>query len=271
VRRVGVLWLCLGLLASIGASVAAGHGVTVALTPNMFQVPPGALFDLDLTITEAGSPFNGFNAVIGFDPAALTCMPRDPLSLQEGDLMRDACAVRFHRFEQGSATDTIGDFLLCNGVSVTGPGQIYHLQFRASQTPQVTTVRFLAGLHFYNEGTYVTPIHAADAVIGIGLPPAAVEPRVPPGGLRLRISPNPARRATTFSVGAELGGPQRITVADICGRVVWRSDDVCAGGGYRVLTWDGRDAGGKPLPSGIYFVKFGTSGRSVSDRMTWIR
>ncbi len=270
---IGAAALGLSLVLSLGLSVrpASGEGVTVALTPNMVEVPAGALFDLDITVTEAGSAFNGFNAVIGFDPAAVTCVPRDPLSLQEGRLMRDACATRFHRFEQGADSDTIGDFLLCNGVSVTGPGQIYHLQFRASETPQVTRIRFLAGLRFYNDGVYVLPIHAMDAIIGIGVPPADAGMPLPPGGVRASVAPNPARGPVAVTVETDRGGPMRISLVDARGGLVRRLDDAFVLPGIRVVSWDGRDARGRTAPAGIYFVSIEAPGRHLAERIAGIR
>jgi hypothetical protein len=261
----------LGFMLLLAAGMTAAQGIWVALTPNMVQVAPGALFDLDMTITQAGSAFNGFNAVIGFDPAAVTCVPRDPLSEQEGALMRGACPVRFHRFEVGAETDTIGDFLLCNETSITGPGQIYHLQFRASDTPQVTMISFLQGLHFYEDGVYVTPLHASDAVIGIGLPPASADPRGQTGDLQLRIAPNPVRGEATFTVWFDRGGAQSVSLIDIDGRLVRRFVDAPASGGMRIISWDGNDSAGRPLPSGVYFVTFEAAGRSIADRVSFIR
>ena len=126
----------------------AAPGVTVALLPTQ-QVAPGATFDVYIQVTQAGSVFNGFDAVIGYDPAALTFVPG---SNEEGPYMTGACGNTFHVFRAGAGRDTITDVLLCAGVSLPGPGQLYKLRFQASMTPQVTEVRFLPGLQFYNAG-----------------------------------------------------------------------------------------------------------------------
>src|SRR5215467_7812223 len=163
-RRIRVR-LAAALLGAVLLAVPAfvhAQGVYVALTTESQIVDPGAVFDVSLTITQEGLPFNGFDAVIAYDPAALTLLPLSPTSLQEGDLMTGACASRFHLFHQGAGTDTVTDVLLCNGVSVTGPGDIYRLRFRASNTPQVTHIQFLSGLQFYNEGLYVNPVFSTD-------------------------------------------------------------------------------------------------------------
>ena len=143
--RVGILGLALAILFAAGAPVARA-GITVALDPPTQSVAPGAEFDVFVAVTQAGSSFNAFDAVIGFDPAALTLLQLSPLSLQEGALMTAACPSTFHRFTPGADRATIADVLLCEGQSVTGPGQIYRLRFRASNTSQITNVRFLSGL-----------------------------------------------------------------------------------------------------------------------------
>ena len=163
------------------------QGVTVALLPSQ-QVAPGATFDLYIQVTQAGSSFNGFDAVIGYDPAALTFVPG---SNEEGSYMTGACGNTFHVFQAGAATDTITDVLLCNGVSLPGPGRLYHLRFQASMTVQVTEVRFLPGLQFYNAGLYVNPVTSSNVLIGIGMP-VSVEPPGKPSRLLAAAAPNPS-------------------------------------------------------------------------------
>jgi hypothetical protein len=261
---VAVVWML------AGARIAGAQGVHVALTPATSQVAPGDVFDIDLEITQADSPFNGFDVAIGYDPAALTLVPLSPLSLQQGTLLTDVCENTFHRFRQGSGNATVSDLLLCAGVSVAGPGQIYHLRFQASSTPQVTQLSFLPGLQFYNAGLYVNPAYSTDAVVSIGTP-LSVDPPARARTIGLRVAPNPARGGTTFVVEAEHSGLQRIRVVDIRGRLVRRFEDSLATAGRRTVVWDGRDAAGRPLPAGVYLVTFEAGGRSVSSRVSLVR
>jgi hypothetical protein len=254
----------------VSAGVAGAQGVHVALTPAASEVAPGAVFDLDIEIDEAGSAFNGFDAVIGYDPAALTLIPLSPTSLQEGTLMTGACSNQFHRFQQATGTASVSDLLLCAGASITGPGQIYHLRFQASNTPQVTQVTFLPGLQFYNAGLYVNPAYPANAMIGIGTT-LGIDPQPDARKLTLRVAPNPAQGGTAFVVETVRPGPQRIRVVDIRGRLVWRLEDSPATAGARRVSWDGRDAAGRPLPAGVYVVTVESGGRSTSSRVSLVR
>jgi hypothetical protein len=252
-----------GLLLAVGP--AGAQGVTVALTPTTTQVEPGSVFAVDMTVTQAGSPFNAFYAIVGWDPAALT-----PVSNQEGTLMTNACALRFYQFSQGADSDTIADGFLCAGVSVTGPGQIYRFTFRASDTQQVTQVRFLPGLQFYNAGLFVNPVVSTDMTVGIGVP-VGVGPGGAPGKLQLRIAPNPAQGRAVFTIESERAGPQRLSIYDVRGRVVWRLEDSVSTAGRRTVAWDGRDTAGNEVPAGVYLVTLEVAGRSVSSRVSLLR
>ena len=204
-----------------GAAVAGAQGVHVQLAPGTSEVAPGAVFDLDLVLSQAGSSINGFDAVIGFDPAALTFIPLAPISQQQGTLMTGACGNFFHRFTPTTGQLSIADVMLCAGASVTGPGQIYHLRFQASNTPQVTHVQFLPGLQFYNAGLFVNPAFSTDATIGIGVSLDA-GPFTGPSRLALHVAPNPARGRAAFVIELERAGPMRMSVMDVRGRLVRR-------------------------------------------------
>jgi len=252
-----------------GASGATG--VTVALTPSQ-QVTPGATFDLFIEVTKAGDLFNGFDAVIGFDPAALTLVPLSPLSLQEGTYMAGACGNTFHRFRQGAGTDTITDVLMCSGIALPGPGQLYRLRFRASTTPQRTLVRFLPGLRFYNAGVVDTnAIVSTNVPIGIGMPPLADVEISPPPALSLRITPNPSPGALVFTMESARGGPVTLAVLDVQGRLVRRFTGDRSAPGVHTVTWDGRDEAGARLPAGVYLVRLEIAGSVAWGRATLIR
>lgn len=261
-----------GILIAPG-SVRA-QGVMVQFTPLSQRVVPGTLVHIDITLTEAGSPINGFDALVGFDPAALTPVPRSPISDQIGLLMSGACGTHFHRFGEGNETpaDSVTLVLLCAGASVTGPGQLYRLDFLASMTPQVTYVRFLPGLQFYNEGLYVTPVNFTDTIIGIGMdPPTSVDSDALHEALGIKVVPNPSHGETFISVTCDRSGPQRLAVVDLLGRVVWRIDESTASPGLRTIAWDGRDIMGNRVPSGVYFVTLDAPSGSVSKRVLLVR
>jgi hypothetical protein len=255
-------------LALLGPEPARADGVTVALIPTTSSVAPGAEFDVTIQVTQAGASFNGFDAVVGWDPAALTFMPANPLSQQEGASMTGACGSTFHSFHQGASSDTIADVLLCNNTTLNGPAQLYRLHFKASSSVQATSVQFLPGLRFYDAGVYVLPIHATSAVIGIGEPaPTGVGAG---GSLRLALgaAPNPSRGALSFSIACERSGPQQLVVRDVTGRVVRNLGGGWFSAGARIVAWDGRDDRGRTVAAGVYLATLAAGERTVCRRVT---
>ena len=252
---------------------AGAQGVTVALTPQWQIVQAGSGFSLDITVTKAGAKFNAFDAVVAHDPAALNMIPLVPDSLQQGKLMRDACPNTFQYFRHGASTDTIADALLCAGVALTGPGQIYHMQFRALNTEQVTEVVFLRGtMHFYNAGIYVTPVDSSGAEIVISNNPVTVPaPERENGRLGLRVVPNPAVAWTRIGFHIEGGSIGRITVVDPLGRLVRSLDASGSAEGIEWVTWDGRDTAGSRVSAGIYLVTVVAHGVCGSRRVLLLR
>jgi flagellar hook capping protein FlgD/cohesin domain-containing protein len=253
-------------LALTALAPAAWAGVTVALDPATQTVAPGAEFDLVILVTQSGSAFNAFDAVIGFDPAALTPVPRSPLSLQEGALMTGACGSTFHRFTQDTDRLTINESLLCNGQSLTGPGEIYRLRFRASNTPQTTQVSFLSGLEFYNAGLYVTPVSSSDATVTIGNVGVG-DPGASARGLRVRAAPNPAGGSTTLRIESDRAGRQEVLVLDALGRVVRKLESGVFAPGPRAISWNRRSDAGARLGAGLYTVEVRSPGRLARTRL----
>lgn len=270
-RRVGWLrtvfqWTFLAVLGCPAGDVAA-QGVTVALRPTTPVVAPGAEFDVELRVTKAGAVFNGFDAVVTYDPAALTFIPLAPTSLQQGALMTDSCGNTFHRFRAGAGADTISDVLLCHGVSLSGPGTIYRLHFKASTVAQITSLQFTPGtLKFYNAGLFVTPVTSQNAQVGIGVDPTAVDGNPSPPTLSFSAAPNPSRGVVVFTSAPGATGPESLTVRDVQGRVVRRLS-VAAGR----ASWDARRETGEPAPDGIYFATLESSGRATTIRFSLTR
>ncbi len=247
------------LLAACLCTLAAGSAraqITVALTPATQTVPPGTDFDVFVDVSAAGSAFNAFDIVVVYDPAALTLLPTAPTSLQQGCLMTGGCSAAcgntFHRFSAAADSIAVSDILLCNQVSLTGPGHLYKLRFRASVTAQLTALT-VRSVQFYNAGLLVGPVSSTGARVGIGVS-VGVEPR-PAAGMRvLRAEPNPARGRVQFVAQDDRGGVAEAEIVDLQGRVVQHLGAVQLGPLVR-FAWDGRDAHGARVPAGLYLVK----------------
>lgn len=62
----------------------------------------------------------------------------------------------------------------------------------------------------------------------------------------------------------------RVTAHDLAGRIVRTLHDGPAADGAS-LAWDGRDADGRALPAGVYFVRGVAAGQSVTRRVLRVR
>ncbi len=111
---------------------------------------------------------------------------------------------------------------------------------------------------------FVEAAAALDRSTAAGDAPARVS-------LRLGNHPNPFNPRTT--VAFALDAPARIELAvyDLSGaRVALLADGVYPAGDHAV-SWDGRDARGNPLASGIYLARAVTRGAVQTRRMTLVR
>lgn len=260
--------LCTCGLAAL-AAVPAGAAVNVALQPASLNVTPGADFEISIDITQAGSEFNGYTAMVTFDPAALTFVPLSSSSLQQGCLMTGACSAAcgatFHRFTPSGDSLSISNTLLCDQIFLTGPGNLYKLKFHASNTAQSTWVRF-RHTSFLREGVYVTPVATVDAHIVIGTPlDAGPAPAV--AAFAVRAEPNPARGPVVFALESDRAGGVQVEVHDLAGRLVRRFDMEAAAGGVARVRWDGRTAAGERARPGVYLVTARSRGRIARARV----
>jgi hypothetical protein len=244
------------------------------MTPASQVVQPGAGVDIEFTVTVADSMFNGFDANVSFDPAALTLVPAAPSSLQQGCLMTggcsSACGNTFHWLTTATDSMSVTDVLLCAGIAVRGPGQLYKLHFIASNTPQVTQVRFHQ-LRMYNAGLYVPGVEAQNATVAIGVQLGVPGGQTPPNVPRITAAPNPARGSTFIRVESAAGGDEELFVSDVTGRAVRLLQHGAYPPGTRTVSWDGRDDRGRTVQAGVYFVRFRSAGRLYDARLALLK
>jgi hypothetical protein len=105
----------------------------------------------------------------------------------------------------------------------------------------------------------------------IGTSGVAETPAVLVNGLR-RNAPNPFNPATTirYSVGRD-GARVRLAVYDVTGRLVTVLADGAAEAGEHAARWDGRDAHGRPVSSGVYFCRLTVDAWTGSMKMTLLK
>ena len=261
--------LVMAALFAVLPMATAHAAVTTALTTAASTVPSGSTFDVFFDVTAGGSAFNGYDLVVSYDPAVLTLLPATPTTSQQGCLMTGTCSAScgntFHKFTTAGDSAVVSNSLLCNGVSLTGPGRLYKLTFRAANLNTVTTLR-VRRARFFNAGIAVTPVTTANlnvtigAVTGVGDGGPAV--RKP-----LRVEPNPARGRVQFLSDDDLSGLMQMDVLDLQGRVLQRLEPTWLGPRGRFV-WDARDAQGTRLPAGLYLVRVRRGNDVQTQRIT---
>jgi flagellar hook assembly protein FlgD len=91
------------------------------------------------------------------------------------------------------------------------------------------------------------------------------------GRLRVTCAPNPFRPSTT--VAYSLGGRARVSleVYDVLGRRVRTLVDRIEVPGAHQVMWDGTDARGSRLASGVYSVRLEAGGRAAVAKIVLLR
>lgn len=271
--RTSRLWLTAATFASV-LSFATGTthaAVTVAVTPGTATVLPNTFFDVLLEIPTAGSAFNGFSVVLSYNPAVLTFVPSTPLNLQEGCLMNGgcsaACGSTLHDFRAAGDSLVVNDYLFCNLVAISGPGQLYKLRFLTKPAPNTTSISIRRAT-FYNAGVLVTPVNSSNATVtipantGVGDGAAVTH--------SLRVEPNPAHGRLQLVLDEAGSGSAEADILDLQGRLVRSLGTVNAGPRARV-DWDGTDRDGRAAPGGLYLARIVRAGKVQTSRFILLR
>lgn len=79
--------------------------------------------------------------------------------------------------------------------------------------------------------------------------------------------PNPMRSSTQIAYRVPTDSRVRISVFDVSGRVVRTLVDDVASAGAHVVEWNGRDNGGRPVSSGVYYYKMSSESFSATQRV----
>jgi hypothetical protein len=106
----------------------------------------------------------------------------------------------------------------------------------------------------------------------IGGSATAVADRTTPGYSLLASAPNPFNPSTTirFEVPSQ-GGRITLAVYDVNGRLVRSLQDGFVAGGTGTAQWDGRDASGREVASGVYFCRLSAAGVSQTRKLMLLR
>ncbi len=83
--------------------------------------------------------------------------------------------------------------------------------------------------------------------------------------------PNPFNPRTEIRFWLERAGAVTVSVFDVRGHVVCVLVNAPQSAGWNAVQWDGRDAAGRNVPTGVYFARMETEARVASCRMMLVR
>lgn len=119
-------------------------------------------------------------------------------------------------------------------------------------------------------------IFATDGQAGIWIlemdPPLGIEDDVLPSRVVLHpCKPNPFNPQTMLRFDLPASGPVHLRIFDLRGRQVATLIDEEVPAGRHEVIWNGRDASGRGVPSGVYLSRLEAGGRVVHGRMSLVR
>jgi hypothetical protein len=96
--------------------------------------------------------------------------------------------------------------------------------------------------------------------------------RSPAAGLTLSQNhPNPFNPSTTISFSLPKRAKAKLSVYNIEGKIVSTLVDGVIDDGFKKVTWDGKDAGGTAVSSGVYFCRLTAGKRTVTKKMVLLK
>jgi hypothetical protein len=98
----------------------------------------------------------------------------------------------------------------------------------------------------------------------MGAPPSVA-------GLQLAAAPNPFNPATQLDFALARAGRARLTIHAADGRLLASLVDADLPAGPHAFVWDGRDAAGRPVPSGFYLARLASEGSVVSRKLMLVK
>ena len=260
-----MLALLLALGAVTGLPSVARAGIHVSLDPSSATVQPGDTLIVKLSVFQAESQFNGFDAYVGFDPARLAFVSVTPDN-QIGSVLTGVCNNFFHQFLAHSNFVEIHLSMLCPSTFATGPGEIYELRFRALPTTGSTTLVWQTGTEFYRAGFFVRPVESIPATLLVQ-DLTAVPPSAKWVGASLETPwPNPyqGRGPVTLKFSLPESSQVGFTILDAQGRLVASHAAEELGAGAHSISW-----AGLRLAPGRYLVKMNSGNRTQAAR-SWV-
>jgi hypothetical protein len=226
--------------------------------PITSQVRAGQMVDVPVVLRGAGAHVQGIKTVVGYDPAIL--------SYQSSEVSGTIGSTE-HFFKDLPSTGQVelGLALLGHGASMEGEGPVAILHFRVLRNGPAM-VR-LTGSSVRDTGNREL---LGQAVVRMTRPTEEAV-TLPTQYVLGDARPNPFNPKTVISYDLPQTSQVQLVIYDVAGRVVRTLVDGQRPAGSHGAEWDGRDDGGRPVGSGIYFYAMRAGAWQSQKRLTLLK
>lgn len=255
------------LAAGVGFAGEITGGLEITGGQNAFaqfrldRLQPGTddddTFRLVLSVNQA-QRLKGYGCVLNYDPSKYELV--EAREVEENLLKTSNRSTLFISSNRTRGQVTVGAMKV-DGEAVDGEGELVEFILRSSQDPLPTDFQI-------TEGVLVDLDGGIDAVQVIEI-----------GDLRLRPDtfaldqnmPNPFNPSTTITYQMPESGDVKLVIYNLLGQEVRTVVDESLEAGYHKVVWDGRDAVGRQVASGIYIYRLKAASNIQSRRMMLLK
>jgi len=210
-----------------------------------------------LSVAGNADGFKGVHARVDFDPRAFTLIRA---TVAHG--LSGGSDLFFAGLERDAGDLELNLAALGRDAAIQGDGELIVLLLRPEGASAGTIALRALDVRDVRNQPLLADVTTPHEGVGESLP-ATVSLQ--------RLDPNPARGATTISFALPEALPVEIELLDISGRCLGRILTEEALPGQHSIDWDGRDAAGRRVPAGLYWVRLRAGRVSTSRSLLIVR
>jgi len=212
---------------------------------------------LVLSVKEA-SQLKGYGAVLSYDASKYELLEAREL---DGNLLKTSDQSTLFISSNRTVGEVTVGAMKVDGQSADGEGGLVEFVLKSSQEPLPTDFQI-------TEGVLVDLHGGIDAVQVVEI-----------GDLRLRPDtfaldqnmPNPFNPSTTITYQMPEAGEVKLVVYNLLGQEIRTLVDEALDAGYHKVVWDGTDALGRQVASGIYIYRIKAASNTYARRMMLLK
>jgi hypothetical protein len=219
-----------------------------------FEVVPGSENVMSIVLKNQAVTLKGIHIVVDVEGTEL-------VKVAPGSLLANRSDIFFGTLpsEKGTVDICIAALGTDAPLLAKATGEIARFTVAPGEKPAVVRFKTIDLRNLDNKNTEVVVADKYEA------------PFVPKATALMQNFPNPFNPTTVLTYDMASAGQVTIQVFDVSGRLIRTLLDARAELGRHQVAWDGKDASGSSVPSGIYFYRMKTSGFDATKKMILVR